>query len=199
MNKTRIARLGLLLALPLKVLAEPVYNSTVVNLNASAPPAASEAAPDGVEDPHQRGLSFGGPRFGISYLSGSGFDKMKDTVKKAKPDVELEQGMTQFGWQIEYRMFRTTSGVTALTELIPLVGGMDLGLALPSATWLVGLRSKNGYEVGVGPNFGLDGVAMMIATGHTFDLGGINVPLNVAFGKGANQTNTFALSTGFNL
>jgi hypothetical protein len=217
MIKARIVRLGLLLALPLKVLAGPIYNETVVNVNPapaafpppppevaadtspSAPAAHVQAPLDPAEDPHQRGLSLGGPRFGVSYVTGAGFDKMKEAVKKAKPEVELEQGMTQFGWQIEYRMFRTTGGVTALTEFIPLIGGMDLGLALPSATWLTGLRLRNGFEVGVGPNFGVDGVAMMAAAGYSFDLGGINVPLNFAVGKGANQTNSFALSTGFNL
>jgi hypothetical protein len=221
MNKTRIVRLGLLLALPLKVLAGtgPVYNGQVVNVLPAYPappppayvtPTPAELEPteritrvsvpvDPADDPHQRGLSLGGPRFGVSYISGAGFDKIQAAVKKARPDVELEQAMTQFGWQIEYRMFRTTKGVTALTEFIPLVGGMDLGLALPSATWLVGLRGKKGFEVGVGPNFGLDGVAMMLAAGYTFDLGGINVPVNFAVGKGANQTNSFALSTGFNL
>jgi hypothetical protein len=224
MNSSRIVRLALLLGLPLQVLADPIYNNNqVVNVLPAPyaspsqdvpplPPLPPQAAPapaeriarvaipvDPVDDPHQRGLSLGGPRFGISYVTGAGFDKIRDAVKKARPDVELEQAMTQFGWQVEYRMFRTSKGVTALTEFIPLVGGMDLGLALPSATWLVGLRSKKGFEVGVGPNFGLDGVAMMAGGGYTFDLGGINVPVNFAFGKGANQTNSFALSTGFNL
>jgi hypothetical protein len=220
MNKASILRLGLFLALPLRAIAGDVYNGQVINNRfaeeaaraaramelppaptalATQEPAHVSAPLDPADDPHQRGLSLGGPRFGISYINGPGFDKIRETVKKAKPDVELEQGMTQFGWQVEYRMFRTSSGVTALTEFVPLIGGMDLGLALPSATWLVGLRGKKGFEVGVGPNFGLDGVAMMAGAGYSFDLGGINVPLNMALGKGANQTNSFAISTGFNL
>jgi hypothetical protein len=165
----------------------------------TAAPARLAAPADPAEDPHQRGLSLGGPRFGVSYLSGGGFDKLKAAVKDARPDATVDPAMSQFGWEVEYRLFRTDKGVTALSEFIPLVGGMDQGLALPSATWLVGLRSAHGFEAGVGPNFGLDGVAMMVGGGYTFDLGGINLPLNFAVGKGASQTNSYAISTGFNL
>ena len=156
--------------------------------------------PDPANDPHQRGLSLGGPRFGASYLQGGGLKKLRDAIHEAKPDAgEIDPIMTQFGWQIEYRMFRTSSGVTALTELIPLVGGMDQGLALPSATWLVGMRSRKGWELGFGPNVGIDGVSMMGGIGYTADLGGINVPLNVAVGRGASQTTSLSFSVGFNL
>lgn len=188
-----------------------VYQGPIVNFNAAqapavwngaeaAPPVARVTAPqDPATDPHERGLGLGGPRFGLSYVSGGGFDKMQEAVKKAKPDAEIEAFMTQFGWQVEYRMFKTSKGLTALTELIPLVGGLDQGLALPSATWLVGLRGKSGLEFGVGPNVGLNGVAMMAGLGYTMDMGGINIPFNIAVGRGAHQTTSVAFSTGFNL
>jgi hypothetical protein len=214
------AGLGLLLALPLAAAAatipEPtwdnpktngtVYNGPIFNVNAAPPAypvqqstAQPVAAPAPVEEPLQQGLHLGGPRFGMSYISGGGFDKLKEAVDKAKPGTQVEPMMSQFGWQAEYRMFRTPSGITALTEWVPLIGGMDQGLALPSLTWLVGLRGKQGFEMGVGPNVGLNGVAMMLAAGYTFDLGGINLPLNFAVGRGANQTTSLALSLGFNL
>lgn len=192
-----------------------IYNGRVINVNqAAAPPALPDYAPAAVEapaprhiqaprdpreDPHQRGLSLGGPRFGVSYINGGGFDKLQEAVKKAKPNTEVEPAMSQFGWQVEYRMFRTDEGLTALTELIPLVGGMDQGLALPSATWLVGLRGSGGFEVGVGPNIGVDGVTMMLGIGYSADLGGINIPINAAVGRGAGQTTSVCISTGFNL
>lgn len=188
-----------------------LYQGPIVNFNAPvaqpawtgvAPVHASAPAADAMDparDPHERGLGLGGPRFGLSYVSGGGFDKLQETVKKAKPDSEVEPFMTQFGWQSEYRMFKTSKGLTALTELIPLVGGLDQGLALPSATWLVGLRGRSGFEFGVGPNVGLNGVAMMAGLGYTLDMGGINIPLNMAVGRGAHQTTSVAFSTGFNL
>ena len=184
---------------PLQPQTAPAYAPPPVS-PAYPQPAPSTAEIDPANDPHQRGLSLGGPRFGASYLQGGGYEKLKDAVKKAKPDAsDIDPVMTQFGWQIEYRMFRTSSGITALTELIPLVGGMDQGLALPSATWLVGMRSRKGFELGFGPNVGLDGVSMMMGAGYTADLGGINVPLNVAVGRGASQTTSLSFSVGFNL
>jgi hypothetical protein len=189
-----------------------IYNGPIVNVNGQAaaqpnwpslPPAvqsAPAATPTPEEnDPHERGLSLGGPRFGFSYADGGGFEKAKEAVKKAKPDADLEPFMTQFGWQMEYRLFKTDKGLTALTEFIPLVGGMDQGLALPSATWLVGLRGKNGFEMGVGPNVTLGGASMMLGIGYTMNMGGINIPVNLAVGRGAYQTTGIAFSTGFNL
>lgn len=210
MKPRNVISAALFLALPLSALADDV----IVNVNPDPynlpPQAVSPAYPqpaptpteiDPANDPHQRGLSLGGPRFGASYVQGGGYEKLKEAVKKAKPDSqgEIEPFMTQFGWQMEYRIFRTSSGVTALTELIPLIGGMDQGLALPSATWLVGMRTRKGFELGVGPNVGLDGVSMMAGAGYTADLGGINVPLNVAVGRGASQTTSLSFSVGFNL
>jgi len=198
-------------ASPARSQGDVIYNGPIVNLNqaAAAPQAAAQPAPgdagsdvdeDGhLRDPHERGLGVGGPRFGLSYISGGGYDKLQTAVKKSKPDAEVDALMTQFGWQLEYRIFRTSKGLTALTEFIPLVGGLDQGLALPSATWLVGLRGKNGFEVGVGPNVGLGGASMMLGMGYTFDMGGINIPVNIAVGRGAYQTTGIAFSTGFNL
>jgi hypothetical protein len=151
------------------------------------------------QDPHQRGLKLGGPRFGVSYSNGPGFDDLVKEVHQTKPDATVNSMMTQFGWQMEYRMFRTDQGVTALTELIPLVGGLDQGLALPSLTWLVGLRGADGLEFGVGPDLGIGGVSMMIGAGYTVDMGGINIPINLAVGEGAKNTTSTCLSVGFNL
>lgn len=196
--------------------ASVIYNGPIVNLGSPAStvpataypaPAADldptlrsrRAKPDPANDPHQRGLRLGGPRFGVSYADGGGYDKLVKAVHDEKPDATVDRFMTQFGWQMEYRMFRTDEGVTAVSELIPLVGGLDQGLALPSATWLVGLRNADGWELGVGPDFGLGGVSLMMGAGATFDLGGINVPVNLAVGRGANETTSTCLSIGFNL
>lgn len=217
LNGLAIALLAGVAMAPSPSVAEPAppgvyYNGPIVNVNNPPPSAWTGVAPvqdrtphlmapdDPALDPHERGLGLGGPRFGFSYISGGGYDKLQSAVKKAKPDNgEVDAFMSQFGWQAEYRMFKTSKGLTALTELIPLVGGLDQGLALPSATWLVGLRGRSGLEFGVGPNVGLNGVAMMAGVGYTFDLGGINVPVNLAVGRGAYQTTSVAFSTGFNL
>jgi hypothetical protein len=184
-----------------------IYNGPVtVNNGATAPSQdyspvllSRRPTPGPDQDPHQRGLKLGGPRFGVSYSNGPGFDDLVKEVHQTKPDATVNSMMTQFGWQMEYRMFRTDQGVTALTEVIPLVGGLDQGLALPSLTWLVGLRSADGFELGVGPDLGIGGVSMMIGAGYTVDMGGLNIPINLAVGEGAKNTTSTCLSVGFNL
>lgn len=184
-----------------------IYNGPVTVNNGTASPTpdydpvllSRRPTPGPDQDPHQRGLKLGGPRFGVSYSNGPGFDDLVKQVHETKPDATVNSFMTQFGWQMEYRMFRTDQGVTALTELIPLVGGLDQGLALPSLTWLVGLRGADGMEFGVGPDIGIGGVSMMIGAGYTVDMGGINIPINLAVGEGAKNTTSTCLSVGFNL
>ncbi len=73
-----------------------------------------------------------------------------------------------------------SSGFAALNELVVLVGGLDQGVALPSATWMVGVRTREGTEFGVGPNITPAGVALAFAAGVTIRTGILNVPMNVA-------------------
>jgi hypothetical protein len=162
-------------------------------------PFGPAETPDPSHDPHERGLRLGGPRFGCSYITGGGFNQLQNTVHQSKPGTQVEPLFTQFGWQMEYRMFRNDQGMTALTEVIPLVGGLEQGLALPSLTWLFGLRNRDGWELGVGPNVGLDGVSMMLGAGCTAGYSGINIPINVAVGRGADNTTSLCFSVGSNL
>jgi hypothetical protein len=177
--------------------ASKAYRVQVQELAPSVAPESSRAAEEAV-DPHERGLFMGGPRVGMTYVSGDGYEKLRKSVRDSKPGADVDPYMTHFGWQLEYRIFKTDKGLTALTEVIPVVMAMDQGLALPSVNWLIGVRGKNGFEMGVGPNLGLGGVSMVAGTGFTFDLGGINVPVNLAVGLGSKTTST-SLSIGFNL
>ena len=61
-----------------------------------------------------------------------------------------------------------------------LLGGLDQGVAIPSVSWLVGLRSRNGAEVGIGPNLTPAGAGLVLAAGVTMRAGALNVPLNIA-------------------
>ena len=67
-----------------------------------------------------------------------------------------------------------------MAALLALLGGLDQGVALPSLSWLVGMRTREGAEFGLGPNVSPAGVALAIAAGITFRAGGFNVPLNIA-------------------
>jgi hypothetical protein len=51
---------------------------------------------------------------------------------------------------------------------------------LPSVSWLVGVRARNGLEFGVGPNLSVAGGALVATAGVTFRAGALNIPINLA-------------------
>lgn len=114
-----------------------------------------------------------GPRIGFTLVTGESADKLKDKFN-ASPLI------TQFGWQFETRFFTIESGLSGVTECVPLVGGLEQGLFLPSLNVLIGLRTRKGFEFGVGPNVSLTGAAYVIAAGITSRHGRVNFPINVS-------------------
>ena len=78
------------------------------------------------------------------------------------------------------QFYSTGGGLTAVNEWVLLVGGLEQDLALPSLSWIVGLRTREGAEFGVGPNITPAGTALVFAAGITFKSGALNLPLNVA-------------------
>ena len=95
----------------------------------------------GQAPPYAKTLSLSGPRFGLTLLSDG-------VVKKLSEDnVDVNSSISQFGWQFEKQFYTRDSGVTALNEWVFLLGGMDQGVAIPSLSWLVGLRTKEGAEL----------------------------------------------------
>lgn len=115
-----------------------------------------------------------GPRFGITVLPDGVVAKLQDRYLDVRPTI------SQFGWQFEKQFYAKDSGVAVLNEWIVLFGGLDQGVALPSLSWMVGMRTANGTEFGVGPNVSPTGVALAIAAGTTLRAGFLNVPVNVA-------------------
>ena len=158
-------------------------------------------------------LRLDGPRFGFTYLPQGTVDQINEAFGETRAEIDPETGqfvdgtdevigavpvVTQFGWQFERRFFQTESGVAGVTEWIPLVGGLERGVFLPSLTFLVGLRGPSGVELGVGPNLSGTGPAYAVAAGVNNDLGGLNVPLNVAAVFGQDGVRGSVL-VGFNL
>src|SRR5215203_5943039 len=127
-----------------------------------------------VAPPPAKMLSLAGPRFGVTSLSQGVVDKLAERSITVRPVI------TQFGWQTERQFFTTSSGFSAVNEWVLLLGGLEQGVALPSVSWLVGLRTREGVEIGVGPNITPAGVALAFAGGMTFRTGVVNVPMNVA-------------------
>ena len=153
---------------------------------AAASPAAAQAVP-----PVAKTVSLDGPRVGITLLS----DGIVDALRQRH--IEVAPTMSQFGWQFE-KQFYNGGGVTAVTEWIGLVGGLEQGVVIPSLSWLVGVRTRDGAEFGVGPNITPAGTALVLAAGHTFRSGILNVPVNVAVVPSRSGLRVTLLS-GFNL
>jgi hypothetical protein len=79
-----------------------------------------------------------------------------------------------------------------------MVGGLEQDAVLPSLSWLVGVRTRDGAEFGIGPNITPAGSGLVLATGMTFRAGALNIPVNVAFtpSKGGSRVSVL---TGFSL
>ncbi len=136
-------------------------------------------------------LALSGPRFGVTYVTA-------DLARRLDEEFDAHPVITQFGWQFETRLFATDTGLSGLTELVPLIGGLEQGLFLPSLSFLVGLRTASGFEVGLGPNASIGGAAYVLAIGATTRYGDLNVPVNfstVLSGEGVR----LSLLVGFNL
>lgn len=128
---------------------------------------------------------FNGPRVGITYITpGTSTDYLSARGKQYL--------ITQFGWQFEKRIFTLDDGTNGIIEFIPLVGGVEQGLFLPSASFLIGIRSgnKNAFEFAVGPNLSVianykgnteASMGVVLAVGTSFQKGKINFPINLAF------------------
>ena len=137
-------------------------------------------------------VSLDGPRIGMTFLS----DGVLETLKTRHQIVN--RTMSQFGWQFEKQFFNGGNGLTAVTEVITLLGGLEQNVAIPSLSWMFGVRTRDGAEFGVGPNVTPAGTAIVIAAGHTFRSGVLNVPVNMAVVPSrAGLRVTFL--TGFNL
>jgi len=152
------------------------------------------------------GLKLSGPRIGMVYLMG----EVPERLQKGGIPV-----LTQIGWQFENYFFRDESGWTGISEYVLMVAGMERELLLPSASWLVGIRSPTGIEFGIGPTLSMasmaqgisndefnagnvSGLGAVVAAGMTFRAGRVNFPVNVAVVK-SGESHRFVLSCGFNL
>jgi hypothetical protein len=154
----------------------------------TAVPAAGQALP-----PVAHSADLSGPRFGLTLLSDGIVEKLAERqLPVDRPYV------TQFGWQFERQFFTKDSGVTMVTEWVALLGGLEQSMALPSLSWLVGIRTRDGAEFGIGPNVTPAGTALVFATGMTFRTAAVNVPVNVAVVPSKSGTRV-SVMTGFSL
>ncbi len=142
--------------------------------------------------PVPKTVSLSGPRFGLTVLSQGVLDKLHENQIDVRPTI------TQFGWQFEKEFYSKESGLAAINEWVVLFGGLEQSVVLPSVSWMVGLRTREGAEFGIGPNVTAAGVALAVAAGVTFRVGTLNVPMNFALVPSKAGTRVSIL-TGFNM
>lgn len=164
----------------------------VLMLAAPAAAAAQIGAPSNQPETVEP-LKLSGPRFGLTVLSSGIRDRAANELGETIGPV-----ISQFGWQWETRFFSIDGGPTGVSEWVLLVGGLEQSLFLPSLTWIVGLRSSGGAEVGVGPNVTAAGAALAIAGGITVQNGPIFFPINVAVVPSKSGLRA-SLLAGFNM
>jgi hypothetical protein len=156
-------------------------------------PAAAQSvhSPSGPDlPPVAKTVSLAGPRFGLTMLN-------DDTIAKLhERNIDVSSMISQFGWQFEREFYSKQEGPTILNEWVVLLGGLDQGVAIPSLSWLVGMRTREGAEFGIGPNITPGGVALAVAAGVTFRAGVVNVPMNFAVVPSKYGTRVSVL-TGF--
>ncbi|HTL81223.1 MAG TPA: hypothetical protein VL651_05940 [Bacteroidia bacterium] len=146
----------------------PAANSATATSTTSS--TASGKYNNEEDEPIDNRKHYGGPRLG--------FTCFQDGIISHQLGTNI---VSQFGWQFETRFFTLPNGGSGLFEFVPLVGGMEKGKFLPSATALIGYRGGNGFELGVGPNLSMSGFGMVIAAGASFKSGHVCFPVNIAF------------------
>src|SRR5580765_3541733 len=68
-----------------------------------------------------REVDMSGPRFGLTMLTDGTIDALKER------NIAVGSMVSQFGWQFERRFYSNGDGLTALSEWIPLISGLDQG------------------------------------------------------------------------
>lgn len=143
-------------------------------------------------------IQLSGPRVGFTYLPPAASQWIHYYMSEVSESA-LEDGMlvTQFGWQFEERVMELSNGSAFLLETVAMVGGFDKGLVLPSISFLVGYRSQEGIEFGMGPNLTNGGPGIVYAFGITRKLENVYIPINLALNTSSGVTRV-SLLMGFN-
>ena len=141
---------------------------------------------------------YGGPRIGMTYLSsGTTMVNAADLFNRRS----INPLISQFGWQFETRFFKLENGGGGLIEIIPLIGGIEQGIFLPSITGIIGYRNSAGHEIGLGPSLSLSGFGLVFAAGTSFKSGKVIFPVNIAFSPSINKRDAYGNNenSGFRL
>lgn len=135
-----------------------------------------------------------GPRYGVIWLS----PQIADSVTAHNKNQKINPTTSLFGWEFQRELLRNPKGIVPVSSLVLGLAGLDQGLVLPSATWVVGMRTPEDIEFGIGPNVSPAGAALAVSAGMTFHSGQLNIPFDLTYVSSKLGTR-FSLTTGFNV
>jgi hypothetical protein len=160
---------------------------------APGPGESTGVRPRGIPIRSVRESDWSGPRIGFMFAPGDA------QVSRRLRDNGLGSVVSLFGWHFEHLVTPGRGGPRLVTEITPVFAGVEYGKVVPSVTLCVGVRSREGYEIGMGPSLrpGFDSedgsVALVIAGGRSLDLGDVCIPFNVAISTNPKGTMVSAL------
>ena len=130
-----------------------------------------------------------GPRFGLTYITNG---KLTKELEKEGVTSNL---ISQFGYQFEKQIVGNDE-IAGIVEGILFIGGLDQGLFLPSVSGMFGVRNKAAWELAVGPNLSVNGAAMVVGFGKSFNFGNIIIPVNIAWVPSNSRKNDYVDNEG---
>ena len=161
--------------------------------NANPHPAADDAAIPDYPPSEPVARKYSGPRLGFTYLP-------KETRREIKrlTGNDVSSAITQFGYQFEKEVKFKDASFSLLLDLVPLLGGFDQNVIIPSITGIIGLRHSSGIEFGLGPNLaGSSKTAVAYTLGYSYSLAEANFPINLALLPNRKGTR-ISILTGIN-
>ena len=163
------------------VLAAVVAASFPVPARADQRPGGADGtnAPGNAPSPELVQSDWSGPRMGLMCAHGD------PSISRRLKEHGLGNVVSQFGWQVEHRIAPFGDGPQLVTEGVVLMGGVEYGKLVPGATLVLGLRTRSGFEFGMGPGLSATSAtsassSLIIAAGKSIDYGAVCIPINVA-------------------
>ena len=147
-------------AASLAVVATVLLRPLTLDAQIRVPPAVVET------------INLTGPRFGFTHLSAGAREHLAE--RGSDPGAFI----SQVGWHSE--VIHTAEGADfgAVAEMVTLLGGLEQGTLIASASWVFGLRSQDGFEIGAGPSLSTAGSGWVFAIGGAATAGFVDVPIH---------------------
>lgn len=167
---------------------------TLIQAAALGPLAPGASAQQPLDEPPllvERNLS--GPRLGLTFVG------IAEHLKPYVEHLDIPRVVSQFGWHFEHQISPTGGGPQFVIQFVPLIAGVEHGKFLPSVTFAMGIRFPSGIEAGLGPNLQIaddPSTGLVIGIGKSFNYGGVNIPVNLAYTLNPNG-NRFTILLGY--